>query len=156
MENKVGDGIPSLKEREKLLGELKDVVSKLRKFGIVLSDEELQRVLHERKGAQPHIETVVALAREHKVSIKNVSLDGLVNDRTLFAAMAPFVTELRTGLMIAEHTAAQAESESWEAFLAYYGVLSRMAEHDAELARALDPVVKFMANGPRLPKPPPA
>ncbi len=156
MENKVGDVIPSAKEREKLLGELRDVVSKLRRFGVVLSDEEFKRVLHERKGAQPHVETVVALARSHNVKIKNISLDGLENDRALYTAMTPFVAEFAAGLMLTEHTAAQAESESWEAFLAYYGVLSRLAEHDAELARALDPVVKFMANGPRPPKTPPA
>ena len=48
----------------------------------------------------------------------------------------------------------QADSEAWDAFLAYYGVLSSMADRDPELAVELEPVVQFMANGPRQKAPP--
>ena len=43
-------------------------------------------------------------------------------------------------------TAGQAESESWEAFLAYYATLSGMAMRIPELANALEPVTTFMAS----------
>lgn len=41
------------------------------------------------------------------------------------------------------------------AFLAYYGVLSSMAERSAELAAELKTVVDFMATGPRKKAPAP-
>lgn len=49
---------------------------------------------------------------------------------------------------LAEDTGTQAASEAWEAFLAYYGVLSSMAERSPELAAELQTVVDFMATGP--------
>ena len=57
-------------------------------------------------------------------------------------------------LTFAEDTGTQAGSEGWEAFLAYYGVLSSMADRNPELAAELEPVVQLMATGPR-PKEPP-
>lgn len=49
-------------------------------------------------------------------------------------------------MVLAEDTEGQAESEMWEAFLAYYGVLSKMAEQNPTLAVELAPVVDFMAR----------
>ncbi|MDC0746042.1 hypothetical protein [Polyangium mundeleinium] len=43
----------------------------------------------------------------------------------------------------------QAGSEAWEAFLAYYDVLSSMGERMPDLAAELQTVVDFMATGPR-------
>ncbi|MBK9259399.1 MAG: hypothetical protein IPM54_06130 [Polyangiaceae bacterium] len=61
----------------------------------------------------------------------------------------PIEDELRVALQIAEDTGTQAGSEAWEAFLAYYGVLSSMAQRMPDLAAELQPVVDFMATGPR-------
>ena len=52
-------------------------------------------------------------------------------------------------LQLAEDTGTQAGSEAWEAFLAYYGVLSSMGERMPDLAAELQTVVDFMAIGPR-------
>jgi hypothetical protein len=79
----------------------------------------------------------------------NVPLDGMQNDLTLAEQMANVIAELAPALTLAEDTAAQADSEAWQAFLAYYGVLASMAARVPELASELAPTVAFMANGPR-------
>lgn len=47
------------------------------------------------------------------------------------------------------HTGTQTGSESCEAFLAYYGVVSSMAERSVDLTAELQPVIDFVAIGPR-------
>ena len=154
MENKVGDNVPSDKALAQLLEQLAHVVGKLAEFGVTLDTTSRKKLLHERLGAEPHIRQVHALAGKHGVSLKHIPLDGMLADRRLKAAMEPFVSAFQAGLTLAEDTAGQAEYESWEAFLAYYGVLSSMADRDPVLATELASVVAFMANGPRKPKGP--
>lgn len=47
------------------------------------------------------------------------------------------------------HIQTQASSEVWEGYLAYYGVLSSMAQRMPDVAAELQTVVDFMATGPR-------
>jgi hypothetical protein len=89
------------------------------------------------------------LAVKHGVSLKNISLDGMAADIELAKQFQPIEDELRTALTLAEDTGTQAGSEAWEAFLAYYGVLSSMAERDPEVAAEIGSVIEFMATGPR-------
>ncbi len=63
--------------------------------------------------------------------------------------MHPLSDLFRAGLVLAEDTEGQAESEMWQAFLAYYGVLCKMAEMNPALAVELQPVIDFMATGKR-------
>ena len=63
------------------------------------------------------------------------SIYGLTVDPA-FEAMEPFESTMTVGLQLASDTLMQADTEAWQAFLAYYGVLSSMADHDAELATA--------------------
>lgn len=149
MDNKVGDNVPSEKVLAGLLEQLAHVVAKLSEFGIHLDTDDRKRLFHERLGAEPHIRTVYTLATRHGVTLKGIPLEGMMNDRKLKAAMEPFVAAFQAAKTLAEDTAGQAESESWEAFLAYYGVLSSMADRDPALATELAAVVAFMANGPR-------
>ncbi|MCC6559619.1 MAG: hypothetical protein IT372_42425 [Polyangiaceae bacterium] len=75
----------------------------------------------------------------------------MMNDRALRTRMHPLADLFRAGGVIADDTEGQAESEMWEAFLAYYGVLANMAQRTPELAVELAPVVEFMASGKRRP-----
>jgi hypothetical protein len=101
------------------------------------------------------VQRVHDLAIKHGVSLKNIPLDGMTNDLALSKQFQPFADELRAGQKLAEDTGMQAGTEAWEAFLAYYGVLSSMAERSAELAAELKTVVDFMAIGPRKKAPTP-
>ena len=154
MDNKVGDKQLSPQKAAQLLKQLKDIVEQLRPYGITLTAEDRRRTLHARRGAEPHMQRVHDLAVKHGVTLKNIPLEGMANDLALAKQFQPFEDELRTGLQFAEDTGTQAGSEAWEAFLAYYGVLSSMAERSADLAAELQTVVEFMANGPRKKTPP--
>ncbi len=80
----------------------------------------------------------------------------MLNDINLAQAMEPFEQAMELGQQLTSDTLLQADTEGWQAFLAYYGVLSAMASTDAELARELQPVVDFMKVGRRKPEPAPA
>jgi hypothetical protein len=96
------------------------------------------------------------LAARRKVAIKGIPLAGLADDVALSKQFLTFEHELRAALQLVEETGLQADAEAWEAFLAYYGVLSSMADRDPGLAAELAPVVEFMAHGPRAKKAVPA
>jgi hypothetical protein len=154
MENKVGDKLLTPQKATALLKQVKDLTEQLRAYGITLTTDDRKRTLRPRKGAEAHMQRVHDLAVKHGVSLKDIPLDGMANDLALAKQFQPIEDELRTVLQIAEDTGTQADSEAWEAFLAYYGVLSSMADRSADLAAELKSVIDFMATGPRKKTPP--
>jgi hypothetical protein len=154
MANLVGEKPLTPQKREKLVVQLKEILEQLRPHGIMLNKDSRKRTLRPRKGAEQYMQRVHDLAVKHGVSLKNISLDGMAADLELAKQFQAIEDEARTVLTFAEDTGTQAGSEGWEAFLAYYGVLSSIADRNPELARELEPVVKFMANGPRQKDPP--
>ncbi|MBK9259402.1 MAG: hypothetical protein IPM54_06145 [Polyangiaceae bacterium] len=149
MENKVGDKPPSAEEAADLLAKAKDLATKLKVHGITLTVDDRKRTLRPRRGADVHVQRVVELAAKYGVALPNIPLAGMSNDLLLARQYQPIEDELRVALQIAEDTGTQAGSEAWEAFLAYYGVLSSMAQRMPDLAAELQPVADFMARGPR-------
>jgi hypothetical protein len=155
MDNRVGDNVPSAAKLAGLLKQLQDVIAQLQKFGVVLSKAERRRALRVRRDSEPMQRLVYALAEKRSVSLPGVPLAGMQNDMNLVQLMEPFDAAMRLGQQLTSDTLLQADTEGWQAFLAYYGVLSVMATHDAELAAALQPVVDFMKTGRRQPEPDP-
>lgn len=149
MDNKVGDNALNAQEAADLLAQAKSIAAKLQAHGITLTVDERKRTLRARRGADVHVQRVVDLATKHGVALPNIPLASLSNDLQLANQVQPIEDELRVALQIAEDTGRQASSEAWEAFLAYYGVLSSMAQRMPDLAAELATVVEFMANGPR-------
>lgn len=149
MNNKVGDKLLTTQARAELLASAKAILATLQAHGLTVTTEERKRLLRPRKGAEPHMQRVLDLATKHGISIKSIPLQGMSNDMELAKQLQPIEDELRTALQVAEDTSMQANSEAWEAFLAYYGVLSSMAERSPDLAAELQTVVDFMATGPR-------
>jgi hypothetical protein len=155
MDNKVGDKLLTPEKRAELLKQLKGIVEELKPYGITLITDDRKRTLRPRKGAEPHMQRVHDLAKKHGLSLKGIALDGMAADLDLTKQFQPFEDEFRIGLQLAEDTGTQASSEAWEAFLAYYGVLSSMADRSPDLAAELQTVVDFMATGPRKKAAPP-
>lgn len=106
-------------------------------------------MLRPRKDSESLIQRVHDIAVKYQVTVPDVPLDGMLNDVKLVAAIQPFEDIFRLGLKLCEDTAAQADTEAWQAFLAYYGVLSRMAMRHAEIAAALEPVAAAMRKPKR-------
>jgi len=149
MANIVGDNPLTPALRKQIVLQIVGLLEQLRPHGTMLNKDARKRTLRPRRGADEHMQRVHDLAVKHGVSLKNISLDGMAADLELANQFQPIEDELRTVLTFAEDTGTQAGSEAWEAFLAYYGVLSSMADRDPELAAELEPVIKLMAHGPR-------
>jgi hypothetical protein len=149
MENRVGDTMPKSDDVTKIVQALQGVVTELKKFGVILSTDERKRLLHARKDADSMVQRVHELAGKHNVTIPQISISGMKDDLTLYRMLHPITDLLNAALVLAQDTEGQAESEMWEAYLAYYGVLSSMAERNPELAVELKPVRDFMASTKR-------
>jgi hypothetical protein len=156
MANLVGDLQPDAATTDKLLTKLRNVGGTWRQFGVNLSKVERKALLHARIGAEPHIARLHDIAIKYNVAIPDVPLQGMLDDLALYTTLRPFQDELRTGKALLDDTAGQAESEAWEAFLAYYGALNGMAKHHPALEEDMKPIVEFMSTGPRKPSATPA
>lgn len=155
MENRVGDSVPPQAKLDLWLKSLTSVQGELVKFCITLTKDERRRMLRARKDSEGMIRRVYEIATKKGVSIPGIALDGMLSDVNLAERLEPFVTLLTLCLQLVEDTQAQADSESWQAFLAYYSVLSTMAVHDPEIAVAISPVTAAMRHARKRPDPTP-
>ncbi|EYF08668.1 hypothetical protein [Chondromyces apiculatus] len=144
--NRVGDNSPTAAELSALVTQLTDIVTQLQDFGLILAPEERKRLLHARLEAEPMVQRVHDLATNYGITLQDIPLAGMMNDLDLRMRLHPLADLFRSGLVLAEDTAAQASSEMWEAFLGYYGVLTKMGEQNPKLALELKPVTEFMAK----------
>jgi hypothetical protein len=149
MDNKVGDNAPDAAGMAAILSQLTTPVNALKLFCINISKDQRKRLLHARLGSEPHIARVHDLSVQNGLSIDSIPLTGMLADLALFTLLRPIRDLLATALQMVDDTAGQAESEAWEAFLAYYGALTGMAKHLPALATAIKPTVEFMATGPK-------
>jgi hypothetical protein len=149
MQNRVGDTIPSAEQLLEYLQAVKKVSEWLRTFGLSVSSDERRALLHARRNAEPMVQRVHDLAIQYGVSLPQASLQGMQSDLRLRGALHPITAELEIARTLAEDTMGVAESEMWEAFLLYYGILSTMAARIPDLENELRPVREFMAHGKR-------
>lgn len=145
MENQVGDNVPDQHKLNAILAKLTEGVEELKAFCSALPTEERTQLLHPRHGGEAKVELAHDLCSRYGVAVKNVPLDGMMNDLHLARAIRPFVTLFKSALTLVSDTAAQAQSEYWEAFLSLYGALTRAAEHDPLLAAEVKDLEEFMA-----------
>jgi hypothetical protein len=151
MQNRVGDTVPDEATRAKLLADVAFVVDAWRPYGLVHTGAQRREILNPRHGAAQHLARVQEIAGKLGLDIDGIPLQGMSDDLALFTALRPFQDELRAGLQFFDDTAGTAESEAWEAFLAYYGALSGLGRHHPGVAEAMKPIVEFMKNGPQKP-----
>lgn len=145
MDNKVGDNVPKQQKLEAILAQLSGAVSDLQEFCITLPAEERTQLLHPRRGGEAMVERAHDLCTRYDVKVKNVPIDGMLNDLRLARQIRPFVALIQSGLTLVTDTASQAQSEYWQAFLSLYGALVKAAEHDPMLAAEVQDLVEFMA-----------
>jgi len=158
MDNRVGDNMPTPAKLAELQKKLGEVIGELEKFCILLSKDERKRLLRARKDSEPMVQRVADLAQRHKLSVPGVELTSMQNDVRLTQALVPLSAQIERALQLVDDTSMQADTEAWQAFLAYYGVLSSLASRIPEVESALAPVVDYMKvrkkPAPEQPTPP--
>ena len=152
MENKVGDTVPSEDTINATNEELTKARQKLKPFLVSLSVEERRRALRFRPGGEAIVALMAKLARQTGVSLPGVSVEGMEGDLALSNGLSSVEENAQAFLDAVSDTRLQALSEAWWAATALYTSLSRVADSDPELARALKPATEFFAVGRRTPK----
>lgn len=147
MENLVGDRIPSPDKLKSLLAKLREVRAELAKFGVVLSPDARRRRLRMRRGALEYLPLLVSLVEKYKVETETAPLSGLADDQRLIAVLSPFEDESAGLESLISDTLLEAEHETWQAFLLYYGVLQSLAARVPALKAELEPLEKLLALG---------
>jgi hypothetical protein len=149
MDNKVGDNVPKQQKLDTIFAQLTSAMGDLREFCLTLQTDDRGSLLHPRRGAEAKVEFAADLCARYDVKVKNVPVDGMLNDLRLARQIRPFIALLQSGLTLVTDTSSQAQSEYWQAFLALYGALVKSSEHDPMLAAEVQDLVEFMANARR-------
>lgn len=90
------------------------------------------------------VQRVADLAERHKISVPGVDRSSMLNDVRLTQVLQPIGARLERAMQLVQDTTMQADTEAWQAFLAYYGVLSSLASRIPDVEGALAPVVDYM------------
>jgi hypothetical protein len=146
MDNKVGDNVPKQQKLDAIMAQLISVIKDLTEFCVTLHSDDRSSLLHPRRGGEAKVEFAADLCTRYEVKLKNVPVDGMLNDLRLARQIRPFIALLQSALTLVQDTSSQAQSEYWQAFLALYGALVKTSEHDPMLAAEVDDLVKFMAT----------
>ena len=149
MDNKVGDNVPKQQKLDAILAQLTSAINDLREFCVTLQSDDRGSLLHPRRGAEAKVEFAADLCTRYEVKVKNVPVDGMLNDLRLARQIRPFIAIIQSALTLVTDTSSQAQAEYWQAFLALYGALVKSSEHDPMLAAEVQDLVEFMANGRR-------
>lgn len=147
--DRVGHRVPTEKEVEHLLANIRDAKTFASALGPVLSPSERARVTRPRLGNEPTADLILRLAQEHNVSSRVWSIDGARRDEAVFKAIQAATQEAFVLWKTLRDIHMQARGEHWDATLFYYGALSQIAESDADLALSLEPATEFFALGPQ-------
>lgn len=149
MQDLVGNTIPSEKEIENLVAEVRAVEAKVEQFTILLSKEARAATTKPRKGGDSIVATLGDLADAHGVSLPKISTAAMKADLLLAQRLRPLAEAVSTLQQRLDDTVLEAQSECWWAATAFYTALSRMRDADPKLEAALRPIIDFFAIGRR-------
>ena len=149
MQKRVGSVIPSEQDIQRLVKEVDSVGARLEKFALLLSTTERLHATKMRTNGAQIVTLVGDLVQRHEVSLPRVSVEHMRTDLLLAQRMAPLRQSLERVLQVVADTILQAQSECWWATTAFYSALTRLADADPELERALKPAVEFFARRQR-------
>lgn len=153
MDNRVGTGLDP--DRAKLLRQqLLDITAELRAVGVSLLPEERARLSRPRAGSEAHARTIARLVAQRGLSLPETPINQIEEDLALIEQLRPLAELLQAALQLVRDTIDQAESEYWEGFLLYRGVLSSLAARLPEVAAEIKEVDAFLGVGRRRPRPP--
>jgi hypothetical protein len=154
MQDKVGSKVPTEKEVQKLIEDVKAIQAKIEEYTIALTSDDRAVTTKMRTGGESVVGTIGGLAKDHGLSLPEISVDAMNADLLLVQRLRPLSSALGALLQRVDDTILEAQSECWWAATAFYTTLARLSSANATLQAALKPVVDFFAVGRRKPKEP--
>jgi hypothetical protein len=146
IKNVVGAVVPADDQQKQAEAKTKEIVEWMRTWGVMLDPAERNTFLKPKLGGDRMVELMLEFIEKYSLNIASVPPAELENDLAVARAAERFERELAVAHQLACDTRIAAWGEVWQAFLAYYGVLSSMASRDAALATQLAPITEFMAR----------
>jgi len=154
MQDLVGSKVPSAKDIEKLVDQVKAITATMEEYTITLTDKQRAATTKMRNGGEAVVSTIGGLTTEHKISLPQITVEGMNADLLLAQRLRSLSTAVTALGQRLDDTILEAQSECWWAATAYYTTLARISSANADLQAALKPVVDFFAVGRRKPKTP--
>jgi hypothetical protein len=119
----------------------------------VLSEEERSRTPRWRSGFEEEVPSVVDLVKKKQLGLPGFDLEQMQADIAFAEELEPIRSLVASAIAwmqrALDDTILFHRARAWQTFLAYYAMLAKLAERDAEIEDQLKPTVGFMANGPR-------
>jgi hypothetical protein len=151
----VGNVVPTQDQEQQILTQTKALEGSIREWAVMLTPAQRASLLRPRGADDELIDLVAGLAADRGVTLPKMPLEALKSDLQVGRTAARVERQLEIVHQLVSDTRLAGYGEAWEAFLSYYGVLSSMAERDADLAKELAPVTAFMGRRRSRPAPKP-
>jgi hypothetical protein len=149
IKNLVGHVVPTPEQTQQIDAALDTVQGGIETFCTAIAASDRGGVLRPRAGSEKLMPLVFEVARRKGLAVDGMPLDGVDDDLKVASAADRYELRLEALRQRVADTRLVAYGEAYQAFLAYYGILSSMAKHDPALETELRPVVDFMSTGPR-------
>ncbi len=146
VKNHVGAIVPTAEQSQQYTAMAKAIADAIRPWGTILEPSDRHTFLKPRTGGEKLFDLLLTLAKECSLNIATMPLTDFEADVAVARAAESIENELAVAHQLASDTRLAGYGEAWQAFLAYYGVLTSMASRDPELAKRLAPITEFMAR----------
>lgn len=145
MQNRVGTAVPSAEDVATLEKDIKSIHERIARWGVTLSADERVSTAKIRLGGEVVVQLVYDLAVQHQLAVPGIPLEAMKQDLEVHKKAQRLEQRLTEAQQLAADTRLIAQSEAWQACMAYCSTLAVMASRNGELATALKPAVEFMS-----------
>ncbi len=107
---------------------------------------DMRELLKPRKGFDLHLSTILHLAEQFHVVLPGHNAEDMKKNMKVQRQLGSAVNQLEALAKQAREIYSASRSETWDAFLNFYGVLSAMGTRFHDLKTMLRPITDFMAR----------
>jgi len=156
MNKAVNNTMPSQKQIEKAVNEVKGATDAVNKYVLNLTPNEKRRSAKPRRGGDKISELIARVAIDWKLAVTGVTPGEIVAHRDRAMRLRPLQEASLALARSLGDAIYDAESKAWSATTSVYSVLKNVARKDGALRAELAPAMEFFSTGKRKPKTPPA
>lgn len=147
MESNTTIKIPSHKDVEKIIDEMRSVDKKISDFTIVLQPPEREALPKMAPGCEGAAAAVAHLARKHKVEAEGTSVQAMEDHFMLAERLKTLYREAYLIQNRINDTILKEQAEAWTALTKLAAELRKIAEKDPRFATEFAPVDEFVSGG---------
>jgi hypothetical protein len=139
--------IPTQKEIEKIIEELRSVEKKISDFTIVLQPAEREALVSMAPGGEGAAAAVAHLSNKKKIAVDGTSIQAMEDHFMLAERMKTLYREVYLLQKRLDDTIRKSQSEAWTTLTRFAAELRKIAESDPRFAIEYEPVDAFVSGG---------